>query len=213
MGIVTILDASIKLGIPLAAMSWFIFHWLYSSGEIDREADRRVIKTKLKKMKKAFKNKESENKNFIYDKWTMFGSGFYGLAGLWTFTIIEIGDFFSFIWNFPGISVLIEDGLLDFIIGVLVNQLGNFVTALLWFGYWPGDEQSTLIWILIAYLGYWVGVEAARRGMEIPYKEDLEELPAKIKSSSPEARRQVFSSMLENSREWMKSLSSRFKKS
>ena len=86
----------------------------------------------------------------------MFGSGFYGLAGLWTFTIIEIGDFFSFIWNFPGIGVLFEDGVLDFIISLLINQLGNFITALLWFGYWPGDDHSTLIWILIAYLGYWV---------------------------------------------------------
>ncbi|MDP6096761.1 MAG: hypothetical protein QGG67_12390 [Gammaproteobacteria bacterium] len=143
----------------------------------------------------------------------MFGSGFYGLAGLWTFTIIEIGDFFSFIWNFPGIGVLFEDGVLDFIISLLINQLGNFITALLWFGYWPGDDHSTLIWILIAYLGYWVGVEAARKGMELPYKEEMEELPAKIRDSSPEERRQVFSSMLGNSREWLKSLSSRFKKS
>jgi hypothetical protein len=192
---ITLLIASIELGIPLAMISWFVFHWLYSAGEIDRAADRKVIKAQLKKVKKAFKNKESKNKNYIYDKWTWFGSGFYGLAGLWTFFVIELQDFFGFIWNFPGIDTMLEAGLANFGIAVLVNQLGNFVTALLWFGYWPTSDQSTILWILIAYLGYWVGVEAARRGVDFPYKEEMEGLSASM----------------EKPRNWLKQFKSRFK--
>lgn len=167
-----LLQAVILLGVPMVALSWFLFSWLFNSGEMDREDDHKLISARLKKMKKSIEKKESKNSNYVYDKWMWFGSGFYGLAGLWTFAVIEISQFFGFIFNFPGFAELFADGIIDFIVTLLINQFGNVLSAFLWFGYWPAD--SILIWILIAYLGYWVGVEMARRKLELPVEQLLE---------------------------------------
>ena len=161
----------------MVVLSWFIFSWLYSSGEIDRKADRKAISARVKKMKKSFEKKDSQNANYVYDKWMWFGSGFYGLAGLWTFAIVEISDLFSFVFNFPGLSSLFAEGVISLIVSVLLNQLGNVITAFVWFSYWPAD--SIIVWLLVAYIGYWVGVELARRGLELPIEAWLEKLPNK----------------------------------
>ncbi|MDP6413473.1 MAG: hypothetical protein QGG54_00280 [Gammaproteobacteria bacterium] len=107
-----------------------------------------------------------------------FGSGFYGLAGLWTFAVIEIGQFFGFIFNFPGFSVLFGDGLIAFLVDLGLNQLSNVIQAFVWFSYWPSD--SIIIWILVAYLGYWVGVELARRHVELPIDDWLQTVQNKL---------------------------------
>ena len=65
MGIFDLIEALIKLGLPMVVISWLMFSWLYSSGEIDREADNRAVKLRLKKMKTTFKKKEAQNANYI----------------------------------------------------------------------------------------------------------------------------------------------------
>lgn len=158
-------EAVIKIGAPLTFSAWFLFTWLYRSGEIDRADNHRVIKTRLKGMKKSFSREKDGNVGYVYNKWTQFGSGFYGLAGLWTFVVIEFIDFVSFVFNFPGYAALTEGGLLSFVFDFLINQLTNMLSALLWFTYWPAD--SMLIWVLVAYLGYLLGIELARRNIEL----------------------------------------------
>lgn len=177
MEILDLIEAWIKLGIPMVVLSWFIFSWLYSEGEIDREASRKAISARIKGMKKSFEKKDEDKPNYVYDKWMWFGSGFYGLAALWSFAVIEISDLFSFIFNFPGLAALFEDGILGFIIDLALNQVGNIISAFVWFGYWPAE--STLMWVLVAYVGYWAGVEMARRGIELPIDEWLEKLSIK----------------------------------
>ncbi|MCH7816618.1 MAG: hypothetical protein IIC60_08630, partial [Proteobacteria bacterium] len=81
MNLLDLLEALIKLGLPMVALSWFIFSWLYGSGEIDRDADRKAISARLKKMKKSFNKDAIEKPHFIFGKWMKFGGGFYGLAG------------------------------------------------------------------------------------------------------------------------------------
>lgn len=176
----------------MVALSWFIFTWLFSAGEIDREADHKTITSRLKNMKKVVADKENQNANYVYEKWTWFGSGFYGLAGLWTFAVIEITQFFGFIFNFPGFEELFGDGIIDFIITFFVNQLGNVIQAFVWFAYWPSD--SIIIWILVAYLGYWAGVELARRNVEFPigdWMKRLDDSPPEEKSSFADLVSQV----------------------
>ena len=48
-----------------------------------------------------------------------------------------------------------------------LHQLTNSIQALLWFSFWPGPGQSMLIWIAVGYLGYWAGIEMARRQMSV----------------------------------------------
>lgn len=81
----------------MAMLSWFLFAQLYDSGDMDRDADRKAIKSKLKSVKT---NKSSGE--CIHESWMKFGSGFYGLAALWTFVAIEATDLFNFVFNFLG---------------------------------------------------------------------------------------------------------------
>lgn len=156
-----LLLAIFMLGLPMVGLSWFIFSLLFESGEIGREDDHKLISARIKELKKAGGKKTQAEPNLLYKKWMWFGSGFYGLAGLYTFVIIEIRELFGFLFNLPQAANYFADGIVEAIVEFFVNQLGNVVQAFLWWGYWPAD--SILIWVLIAYLGYWAGVELARR--------------------------------------------------
>lgn len=192
-----ILEACIKLGIPMAVLSWLMFTWLHSEGKLDIAADRKTIASNLKEMKKSRKSDRkarteerkkkkrgtgikhrianlfqfnsldqsstNENAHFLFNRWMWFGSGFYGLAALWTLVIVEMLDVLRFIFAFPGFDVIFANGIIGAIVDFLLNQLSNFISAFLWFGYW--GNGSVLTWILVAYAGYFIGTEIAKRGV------------------------------------------------
>lgn len=150
----------------MVVLSWMIFTWLFNAGELDRAHDNKEISSNLKAMKEAFKKtpRKQRRKSFVMNKWMFFGSGFYGLAGLWTFAVIEVSQFLSFVFNYPGTDYLMRNGFVAFLIEVLINQLQNLIMALVWFFWW--DTSSMLLWVGIAYLGFWAGVAMARRQQE-----------------------------------------------
>ena len=162
--VVELVQATAILGLPVAGLSWLLFKRLYSTGRLDRSADQKSIRSGLKSIKKAAKDPASRDKDFFQNRWMKFGGGFYGVVGLWTFFAIEISDFLSFAWNFPGFAKLLENGLISLVVNALVNQLMNFVSALIWFSYWSGAERNLLVWVAIAYLGYLLGISIARHG-------------------------------------------------
>ena len=176
---VDILKAIIELGLPLALLSWLIFMRLFVSGELDRQSDRKGIERGVKKIKASFKNEkkksfaEKSKTDLVFEKWMYFGSGFYGLAALWTFLVIELSELIDFVFNFPGLDVLFGDGLISFLFNVGMNQLGNLISAFVWFSYWDG---SMLIWVLVAYAGYHAGIEAARRNLKVSKETLLEQV-------------------------------------
>lgn len=104
--------------------------------------------------------KIADNTNYVFDRWMWFGSGFYGLAALWTFVVIETIDIFTFIFTFPGFAKLFENGIFALITSLIVNQIGNIVSAFIWFKYWTDDSIGW--WFLIAYLGYMAGMKVAK---------------------------------------------------
>ena len=53
-----------------------------------------------------------------------------------------------------------EAGIAAFILGIVVNQLTNVIQAMIWWSYWPAD--SLLVWVSVAYVSFWSGVELAR---------------------------------------------------
>ncbi|MFT4817120.1 MAG: hypothetical protein ACI80L_002373 [Pseudohongiellaceae bacterium] len=179
MNFFTFLEAIIKLGIPMVVLSWVIFSRLYGGGELDRKANKKSIGAEVKSMKKSFKKKkDGGTSNYMVEKWMWFGSGFYGLAGLWTFAVIEATDIFRIILNPSLIPDSFDNGLLSAVVNLAVNQFSNFVTAFVWFGYWP--DEGIIIWLLVAYAGYWIGVELARRGDELPFQEWLSKLRSRL---------------------------------
>lgn len=161
MDFLLLLEAIIKLGIPMVILSWIIFTWLYGGGDLDRNAGRKSIEAQVKKIKK-----HGGNSNYMMEKWMWFGSGFYGLAGLWTFAVIEIGDLLRVIFNPSSIPESFDHGFVTAAVELVLNQLGNLITAFLWFSYWA--DNGIITWLLVAYVGCWIGVELARRGEDMP---------------------------------------------
>lgn len=150
----------------MVALSWFMFTWLFVSAELDRNVNRKSMAGALKKIQKSLRRNGKAGRGrarFLYEKWSWFGSGFYGLAALWTFAVIEIGQFAGFLMDGESWAALTRDGLLGFLISFALNQLGNMLQGLLWFTWWP--TESILLWFVVAYLGYWTGVELARRSI------------------------------------------------
>ena len=162
-GLLNWIEVIALMGVPMVCLSWLIFRWLYLSGEIDRDANHKVVAARVKEMKQTLKSDKSRGGNFLYRKWMWFGSGFYGLAGLWTFFVIEISDLFSFLIHPVVVLSRMQEDFVQFLITFLMNQAGNLLSAFRWFGYWTDDNDSILLWIAIAWLGYWVGNKLARR--------------------------------------------------
>lgn len=155
-----LLLAILVLGMPLVVLSWLLFSFLFETGEIGRDADHKLISARVKELKKSTR-KVMKKTNVLYKKWMWFGSGFYGLAGLYTLVIIEIRELIGFLLNMPQLSAVFANGAVDAFVQFLISQLGNIIQAFLWWSYWPAD--SILVWLVVAYLGYWIGVELARR--------------------------------------------------
>ncbi len=184
MGFIAILETVIKLGIPMVVLSWVIFTWLYGGGDLDRDADRKSINKQVKKMKKSFKKKkDGGTSNYMVEKWMWFGSGFYGLAGLWTFAVIEFIDVFRVMVNPSLISESFDNGLVFAVVNLVVNQFSNLVKAFVWFSYW--SDGRVIVSLLVAYVGYWIGVEVARRSEDLPM---VQELLRKLNSLFPSRR-------------------------
>jgi hypothetical protein len=176
MAVADLVRSLLLLGIPVGILSWLLFDQLYTAGKIDRDADQRTIRSDLKQIRKDSKSnneKRTTVANFFQRRWMKFGGGFYGVAALWTFVAIEAGDLFQFITNFPGLAALFADGIIQFLVNIFVNQIQNFVQAMVWFIWWSDEGNSIVPWLLNAYVGYLAGVNLARLISPISLAKDM----------------------------------------
>ena len=160
--IINTFAAIFKLGLPVAVLSWFILKQLYARGELDRTHDSKTVAQSIKQIRKERKKNKNLKTNLVQTKWMQFGGGFYGTAALWTFLAIELKELTSLFTDFPGFATLMENGLLNLIVSLLVNQFTNFVAAMVWFTYWAEGGVSIAIWIGAAYGGYLLGMLSAK---------------------------------------------------
>jgi len=185
--IVDLLEAALKLGVPVGGLAWFLFYRLYSTGDLDRASNAKSIRKSLKKIKQQkshIKATDSRWVRLLGQNWMRFGGGFYGIAGLWTFIYIEANDVIRFIANLSQFRQLLDDGLIDLVVDFFVNQLTNFITAIVWFSFWPSGSQSIFLWLAIAYCFYWLGIILARAN-ETLFRKSL----AKLKNRFDNSRR------------------------
>jgi len=194
--ILDIFAAIAHLGLPVLVLTWWIMSRLYNSGQLERGHDLHNVKFNLKALKKGLKKsaqrseKKSEKKSsnevseeapektekrtgntqatvgYLEKRWMKFGGGFYGLTALVTFIAIEIADTTQFIVHFPGLAELFKAGIISFLVGILVNQIQNFVTALVWFTYWLEGDRHILVWVLVPYASYLLGLKLASRSFQ-----------------------------------------------
>ena len=161
--VIELLEAVIKLGLPVFGVSWWAIHSRYKKGDIAPGADNRAVKSNLKEFRKKWrKNKKSEY-NLFENKWMRFGGGFYGITALTTFILIELGDLLSFFGNITAIEDLFSNGLIDLAVNILVDQIRNFVTSVIWFTFWADGDRSIFIWVGIPYASYLLAVKSASR--------------------------------------------------
>ena len=155
--------ATLELGLPVALLTWALFLRLYETGQLERGLDKEALKTSMKALRKSGKGDKHSRRvdHLLHQKWMKFGGGFYGIAALWTLIVIEVKDLWQFLANLDQAGNLLDEGLLSLLIGMLVNQITNFVQAFLWFGQWVPDDGDLPVWILVAYLGYLVGLNLA----------------------------------------------------
>lgn len=175
MSILIWLEAAIKLGLPMAVLGGLMFNWLYGAGQLSRDDGHKAIRERLNELRKQHKTNKSKNGNYLYKQWLFFGGGFYGLAVLWTLLVIEVGELIGFIFNFD-LALLLADGIVGLLVNLVVSQLGNVVTALLWFGYWPdGGGGAVVAWVAVGYGGYLFGIHLARENDSLHRLSDLKD--------------------------------------
>lgn len=163
-------EALFKAALPLGILSYFLFHGSLVAGRLGKITSRKALKSEFKRIrrearaaKKAGQKRASPNP--LYNKWLKFGGGFYGLVALWTFMVIEIQEVIGFLLGFPGLGSLVDQLGFGLLIEFFINSLANFIRAIAWPVYWPDVLQSEriLLWLAIAYAGYWLGMRAAWR--------------------------------------------------
>ncbi len=100
----------------------------------------------------------------VLGKWFAFGGGFYGLVALYTWLLIEWDDVANFLGGLGDIVMRFDIGsLISLAINLLIESIMNFVAAIAWPAYWLGEANNPWLWIALAYAGYWLGIETARR--------------------------------------------------
>lgn len=84
----------------------------------------------------------------------------------------ELTDLVRFVSNLAEeLARIFADGIVDLVVNLLVNQFTNFVTAILWFSYWPDQTgSSTIVVFAIAYAGYLVGLGLARADATLSFQ-------------------------------------------
>ena len=171
--VIELLEAILKLGMPVFATSWWVIHRRYKRGDITREADRRTVKTDLKAYRKKWRSDDKSSYGLMENKWMRFGGGFYGITALTTFLLIELGEVFSFQGHLSVIGEWFDNGLIGFVVDIFVNQLENFVSAITWFAYWADEDRAVFIWVGIPYAAYLLGISHAS-GLNVDVSENLE---------------------------------------
>jgi hypothetical protein len=175
--------ALLLAALPVGLASYFLFTWalrrrqpgtVTSLKQVEKEIKReRKERSQLKKQQKragvastlaegAHLSRASQL-DLVHNKWLAFGGGFYGVVGLLTYAVVELGDLRDFLLGFESVWMLISGFGVQMLVDLLVNALQNFVLAIAWPAYWMSELQSGRIWLwlLAAYAGYWAGARLA----------------------------------------------------
>lgn len=153
--------ALFKAGLPVGIASYALVWWALRNNYLDGVDDISSMESEVKRLSK---DKESKPKgDLVHNKWLAFGGGFYGVVGVLTYAVVELGEIRDFLVQFSGIGDLLSSLSIGLFIGLIVDAFANFIVAIAWPIYWLSDIRSDYIWIWfpVAYLGYWTGARLA----------------------------------------------------
>lgn len=157
-------SALFKAGLPIAAISYGLVWWALRNNYLnvsksvgDMEKD---VKQRAKEQKKK---KEKNHGDVVHNKWMAFGGGFYGVVGVFTYLVVELGEIRDFLAQFSGFGNLLSRLSVDLLVGLFIDSIMNFIVAVTWPVYWLGTVAGEYIWMwfIVAYLAYWAGARLA----------------------------------------------------
>lgn len=146
--------ASYSAGLPLFVISFGMVYWALKRGYL----------TEAILANDEHEYDDTDVSNPLYQKWFMFGGGFYGLMAVITYIFVESNEIIGFVMQYPSLAAMIDQISVGAIIKLLIDSIMNLIVAATWFLYWPKQMVmgSGLLWLLVAYLGYRLGVTTAR---------------------------------------------------
>ena len=180
-----LIRALFMAGLPVALASYGLVWWAMRQGHITPVSSVRAMEKGMKlqskkrrqdrKQRKAARKKgleapdiEAEGASLpggdpVHKKWLAFGGGFYGVVGVLTYVVVELGELRDFFRSFESLSALLAQIGFDMLINLFVEAMKNFAIAIAWPVYWMSEIRMNEVWIWVgvAYLGYWAGVKAA----------------------------------------------------
>lgn len=172
-------------GIPVAVTSYLLIWWALKNQYLQGASNLKDVEVHFKGLSKARSRKKKEEKklrkkgggavetepgqkeehkmNPVHNKWLSFGGGFYGVVGLLTYAVVELGEIRDFITQFDGLLSFFSDITVGLFIGLIIDSIMNFLVAIAWPVYWLSDIRSDYIWVwfVAAYAGYWAGTRFA----------------------------------------------------
>ena len=187
-----------KVGFPMMALSFAVIWWALHRGRVRGESVGELQKSlqalgARRKGKKAKKDKdgletepaqEPEKLDPVLDKWFAFGGGFYGLVALYTWLLIEWDEAWGFITGLGALVLSFDPGtLISLVVNFFIESLMNFVAAIAWPAYWIGAAGNPWVWVIVAYGGYWLGIQAAQWASGRRWRDDEEDLARSITGS------------------------------
>ncbi|XOV78189.1 MAG: hypothetical protein ACFHVJ_14745 [Aestuariibacter sp.] len=160
-----------SLAFEVFYMSLFIFacgFCLHCIGYVRELADENyALQTKL--LRKLVKGRKLNYRtgNSVFDKWMDFGGGYYGTMAFIQFIFIELEQIRDFLADFPGVNEFIQSLGIGTIINFFVEQIMNFVAAIIWPVEYLERYDLTQMAILIGftYLAYEVSRKLAKVGV------------------------------------------------
>ncbi len=158
-----ILSAIFSAGLPLFLLTLVLVAWALHrdllSGETVKE-----LQGSIDALGKAQKDRKRRQQiNPALGKWFRFGGGFYGLAALYTWLLIEWDDVVNFLVGLKDIVINLDpSALLGLVIDLVVESFLNFAWAIAWPAYWLSQSRNAWIMFFVGYAGYWLGIKAAQ---------------------------------------------------
>lgn len=168
--LIEVLWALLMAGVPIAVFTLALVWWALQGGHFQESLDPRALEREMQAMgKKNKKNKKQEAENLdsqhpLKKKWGKFGGGFYGIVAFFTYIVVEVLDITTTIMNFGGFIDFLKQLEISVIVGIFVEALTNFISAMIWPVYWMDriDTDQTWVWFVVAYGGYWLGLRMAQ---------------------------------------------------
>lgn len=189
--ILELFHALVFAGLPVALASFFLFSWYLRRRHGEALASLKEVERELKREQKARAKREKDRKralgavlaegahfsregqlDLVHNKWLKFGGGFYGVVGLLTYAVVELGEIWDFLRGFESVWSLISQFGVDMLVNLFVEALRNFIIAIAWPAYWLSNIQTHYpwLWFLAAYAGYWGGARLALRRLAQPHR-------------------------------------------